>query len=849
MKKRFSFFTYLLLTVSLLLVASSLWGQPNSRRADAFYEEGAYAEAIKHYEQTLKKGEHFQSRLRLARCFREVGEGDRSVQQYMIVVKNPGSLPIHKFEMAKVLKDLGKYEKAKKWFEIYAKESSDPALGAKWAASCDFARQNKVDSLGYRIIPYPALNTRASEISPVIYKAGIAFSSNRKRGFFFRFLNGYKRGAFYDLYYAEKGSDGRMRKPAYLHSKINTRFHDGPTTFDRSESIAFVTRSNMSDIGGRRDAAGYNRVSIYTLENRVDKWRSARPLPFSSHEYSIAHPSLSEDGSRLYFSSDMPGGFGGTDIWVSEFKGETWTRPKNLGSEVNSEANEGYPFLVHDSLLYFSSDRAEGFGGKDIFYAHARDASWTQVRNAGYPLNTEADDFGYHVEKGSAYGYFVSNRGSGKGDDDIFGFKRYKALEGTVVDSETGNPISGATIQVMDVNNKPHFYSSDADGNFVHYMQVGDQVMLDATTEDFHPYRGRIDLKSVGQDENKYVMLPLDRVRRFLMEGVVREAETGDPMDNVIVEVLGHSREEMSTDGQGAYEKELQPGQEYTVIFAKEGFIPRIVDLNTEGEPEARKYIVEPELRKGPFILLEGIVTDREKGLILPQANIHIVEANTQEEIQAFQTRKDGRFWEILDEQGSFSIIATVTDFLTARFDIFPDSSRGDTLKANLMLIPLELDKVAKVVYYDFDRSDIRIVGMRDLNEIAYFLMDNPEISVELGAHTDARGRSNYNLNLSNRRGEAAVRYLISRGIAPDRIRSTGFGEQFLVNDCGDGVDCDDTQHQRNRRTEVKIVAIDEGVKQEKYDRNTVQEEVDENVSEERYEKGNVQYKEEIRPR
>lgn len=849
MKKQPSSLLSLFLTITLLLMASSSWGQGNSRRADSFYEEGAYGDAIKHYEQSLKKGEHFQSRLRLARCYREVGDGNRAVQQYMLVVKNPGSLPIHKFEMAKVLKELGKYEKAKQWFETYAKQSADPALGAKWAASCDFARQAKLDSLGYRIIEYPTLNTKASEISPVVYKAGIAFSSNRQRGFFFRFLNGYKRGAFYDLYYAQKGSDGRIRKPVYLHSKINTRFHDGPTTFDRSESVAFVTRSNMSDIGGRRDAAGFNRVSIYTLENRFDKWRSASPLPFSSHEYNIAHPSLSEDGTLLYFSSDMPGGYGGTDIWVSSMKDGKWNRPKNLGAEVNSEANEGYPFLVHDSLLYFSSDRAEGFGGKDIFYAHARGAGWTQVRNAGYPLNTEADDFGYHVEKGSPYGYFVSNRGSSRGDDDIFGFKRYKALEGTVVDSESGNPIPGATIQVMDVNNNPHFYSTDDQGSFVHYMQVGNQVMLDAKTDDFHPYHGRVDLSTVGQDENKYVMLPLDRIRRFLMEGVVREAETGDPLDNVIVEVMGHSREELSTDASGAYEKELQPGQEYTVIFAKDGFVPRIVDLNTEGEPKARKYIVEPELRKGPFILLEGIVTDREKGLILPQANIHIVEANTQEEIQAFQTRKDGRFWEILDEQGSFSIIATVTDFLTARFDIFPDSSRGDTLKANLMLIPLELDKVAKVVYYDYDRSDIRILGMRDLNEIAYFLMDNPEISVELGAHTDARGRSSYNLKLSNRRGEAAVRYLISRGIAPDRIGSTGFGEQILVNDCGDGVECDDQQHQINRRTEVKIVAIDEEVKEDKYKRNTVQEEVDENVSEKTYEKGNIPYREEIRPR
>ncbi len=849
MKNILSVRCLLLVLVLPLLMVQGMMAQSGNRRADIYYADGAYEDAIRSYKAYLRNKDDFQARLRLARSYRETGQSDLAVQEYSLVVMDSASLPVHKFELAKLLKDMGKYDQAKAWFDTYAAESADPSLGRKWAASCALASQLRKDSLGYRIIEYPALNTRYSEISPVMYKAGIAFSSNRRRGFFFRFLNGYRKGAFYDIYYAPKGNDGRLRKGSYVHSRINTRFHDGPTIFDASENIAFVTRSNTREIGGRRDAAGFNRVSIFMLENRLDKWRDPQPLPFSSSEYNIAHPTLSENGKVLYFSSDMPGGYGGTDIWVSYFKDDKWSRPQNLGQEVNTEANEGYPFLVSDSLLYFSSDRAEGFGGKDIFYARMKEEHWDHVRNAGYPLNTESDDFGYHTEKGSPYGYFVSNREGGKGDDDIYGFRRYKALEGTVVDSRSGQPLPGVTVQIMDINSKPHFYSTDAAGNFTHFMRAGDMVKLDASLEDYHTQKSRISLEDVGEDENKYVMVPLDRIRRFMLEGVVKEAETGNPMEDVIVQVLGHSRDEMSTDGQGAFEKELQPGQEYTVIFAKEGFIPRIVDLSTEGEPDARKYLVDPEMRKGPFILLEGIVTDQDKGLILPQANIHIVEANTQEEIQAFQSRKDGRFWEILDHQGSFSIIATLSDYLTARFDIFPDSSRGDTLRANLKLIPLELDKIVKIVFYDYDRSDIRILGMRDLNEIAYFLMDNPEISVVLSAHTDARGSQTYNKALSEKRGNAAVRYLISRGIAPNRISATGFGEEVLVNDCGDGVSCSEVQHQQNRRTEVKIVAIDDQIQEEKDKRNVVREEEDDSISTESYEEGEFKYKEEIRQR
>ena len=138
---------------------------------------------------------------------------------------------------------------------------------------------------------------------------------------------------------------------------------------------------------------------------------------------------------------------------------------------------------------------------------------------------------------------------------------------------------------------------------------------------------------------------------------------------------------------------------------------------------------------------------------------------------------------------------------------------------------------------------------MRDLNEIAYFLMDNPEISVVLSAHTDSRGRKSYNKGLSERRGAAAVRYLISRGIAPDRITSTGYGEESLVNDCGDGVNCDEKQHQENRRTEVKIVAIDDDIRKEKDERNVVEEGTDESISTESYQEGQIKYKEEIHQR
>lgn len=829
----------------VLLLAFGMASGQNLRRAHSLYEDASYERAIAEYEAFLKKDHDFLARLRLARSYRLIGDLDNAVANYVQVVTDSSSLPAHKFELGKALKAMGKYENAKAWFETFAMESADPKLGEKWAASCEFALQMQRDSLGYRILPQPGINSRYSEISPVAYKAGIAFSSNRKRGFLFRFFNGQNRGSFYDLYYAERHYDGKLRRPEYLR-ELNSRYHDGPATFSASENMVFITRSNTGAVGGRRDAAGFNRVSVYMLQSRLDKWVDAKPMPFSSKEFNIAHPAITDDGQVLYFTSDMPGGFGGTDIWMSTLKDGEWSRPVNLGAPINSEANEGYPFLVDDSLLYFTSERAEGFGGKDIFYARRRNGDWSYVRNAGYPLNTAADDFAYSINDDSPYGYFVSNRDGGKGDDDIFGFRRYRAVEGQVVNSRSGKPLPGVTVQIMDVNGKPHFYSTDENGLFTHYVRAGNLVQLEADKQDFKSHRARISLDGVEADEDKFVLVPLDEIKRLMLLGNIKSAESGAALDEVAVTVIGNRKQRYETDSAGAFSQELERDQDYTVIMVKEGYMPEIVDLSTEGERDPKKYIIDADMRKGPFILLEGIVTDADKGLIIPQANIHIVEANTQEELQAFQTRQDGMFWRALNTEDNFSIIATFENYLTARVDVLRDSTRGDTVRAQLELIPLAVDDVVKVVYYDYDRSNIRILGMRDLNEIAYFLLDNPEISVVLESHTDSRGSRGYNQKLSQRRAQSAVDYLVSRGVPRKRIAAKGFGESQLLNDCADGKDCAENLHQANRRTDVRVVNIDEAIRKQKDVDNAVENGPNE-VKQEGYEEKKIDYREEIR--
>lgn len=821
-----NFFRLFILFAALLVVGLPVSAQSGLGKANGFFEEGAYREAIRRYERILKKNESLEAKLKLARAYRAIGELEKAEARFGEVVFDPQSVPEHKFELARLLKSMGKYEKARIWFEKYADESPDPALGQKWARSCEMALEMIEDSLGYQILPHEVVNSKASDISPVFYKSGIAFASARKRGFLFRSFNRKSKLPFYDLYFAQRNTDGRLKKPVYLRQNLNTRLHDGPAIFNAAESVAFITRSNTGEfvgkgVKGKRDANGFNRVNIYRVENKLDRWRKGEPVPFNSKEYNVAHPAVTKDGETLFFASDMPGGYGGTDLYVSYFRNEAWTKPENLGPEVNSEANDGYPFLSNDSTLYFASDRAEGFGGKDIFYARLRGGAWTGVRNAGYPLNSPADDFSFAMTSGSPYGFFATNRSGGKGDDDIVGFRRFKGMDGTVVDSRTDMPIPGAKIDIEDINRNKSSYQTKEDGTFRHYLRTGQEVLVHVTMDNYYDYDGPATLRDIGFDENLQLTIELDEIRKFQISGTVADNKTNKGLDGALVRIVGLDEMRSFAKKDGAYLQEIKPEVEYTAIYYKAGYVPKVHDLSTVGETEPKTYILDADLKPGRATFLEGRVQDLERGTSISEANIHIFDPETQQELLKFDTRKDGLFWKVLQADTDYSVVATKPNYLSTRIDIIQDSLRSDSVQMKLDLVPMEVNKVVKVIYHAYKEAGTNVFGRRDLNEIAYLLLDNPEISVELSSHTDSRGSAGYNKKLSQTRADAAARYLISRGVNKDRIIARGDGEEKLFNNCKDGRNCSEELHAQNRRTEIKIIRIDPELKMEKEEKNS----------------------------
>ncbi|MEO1625787.1 MAG: hypothetical protein AAFV25_11570, partial [Bacteroidota bacterium] len=289
------------------------------------------------------------------------------------------------------------------------------------------------------------VNSRKVDFSPTFYQNGIVFASSRgEEG-----AKGKEGDRFFELYYARLDRGNQPLKPEPFSLKLNTKLHEGPVTFSRDGETMYFTRSNSKKGFPIADETGITRLKIYQAKKGYLDWQDIRELPFNNDQYSCMHPTLSADGKKLYFSSDMDGGFGGYDLYVSKWDGRKWGVPKNLGREVNTSRNEVFPFVHSSGNLFFASNGYEGVGGLDIYIINLEEGKNAVVTNLGEPFNSPKDDLGLILSPEGNYGFFTSNRKGGRGKDDIY---RFEVEEGVWGRTRPGS--IAATIQVYDANNQ-----------------------------------------------------------------------------------------------------------------------------------------------------------------------------------------------------------------------------------------------------------------------------------------------------------------------------------------------------------------------------------------------------------
>lgn len=265
-------------------------------------------------------------------------------------------------------------------------------------------------------------STEFDEFSPTYYKDGIVFCSNHKNDVLVTYTDTSNEAEnLIDLYYSRPNKDGKKWHSPILFSKdINSLFQEGPASFYNNQTSVAYTRNLYTEKKfGNYTKAG-NNAGIFFAEFFKGKWSNISPFVFNSPDYNIMHPSITSDGKTIYFASDMPGGFGGFDIYVSEYHNGAWDKPLNLGPNVNTDKNEAFPFIHSSGRLFFASKGWGSRGGFDIFFTQQFEENWIKPQNMKEPINSSADDFSFIADEFFQTGFFSSGRNK---NDDIFSFK------------------------------------------------------------------------------------------------------------------------------------------------------------------------------------------------------------------------------------------------------------------------------------------------------------------------------------------------------------------------------------------------------------------------------------------
>lgn len=473
-----------------------------TERADRLFEEMSYPAATEAYAKVVKEEpKNRYAVLQLAECYRLVNDARNARRWYARAVKFKGIQPETWFNYGQVLMVNRKYKEALPWFEKYRDAIPDDPRAHDMIEAC-LNLDRFTASAGLYAIKRLSVNSEASDFGPAFYKDMVVFASSRKRQLFDSKYNRTGQG-FLDLYAAPYAGKPALGEPELFRGKVNTPFHEATPSFSPDQKEMFFTRNNY--FKGKMNAGKEGVVNLATFVSvfAEGKWQAETPLPFNSQDYSVGHPCLSNDGNRLYFVSNMPGGEGATDLYYVDRDGDAWGDPVNLGPKVNTRGNEMFPTMLADGTLCFSSNGRAGMGGLDIYSLETDNQNNLTVVNVGAPINSPGDDFSMIYDEVKGVGFFTSNRRGGRGDDDIYAFTKLIPLIGMVKDS-TGKPLEGVTVSVLTGRSVLRL-GTDETGKFVYGLSDGQSLRFVFDHPGFAKTERTIKAKDLKRDEDNLI--------------------------------------------------------------------------------------------------------------------------------------------------------------------------------------------------------------------------------------------------------------------------------------------------------------------------------------------------------
>ncbi len=622
------------------------------------------------------------------------------------------------------------------------------------------------------------VNSPERDMAPAFYENGIVFISNKKqRGG--RQSNG---EAFFDLYFAPFDPNGNPATAQDFSLNLNSTKNEGPVTFSRDFKTIYYTQNNNKNGVGKAGKDGKVHLKIYWAKAGKRDWEPQGELPFCSDDYSCMTPSLSVDGKRMYFASDMPGGFGGYDVYYADRNDfGRWNSPVNAGPEINTAKDDMSPCVTQAGTLFFASAGHNSLGGRDLFYSNPAGEGFGDAVNLNTPFNTAADEGSIIVDFDGKRGFFVSERENGYGKSDIYSFSIEKGIEGIekpkfipadilVFNAKTGEPLKGAAIHLLQPSDdgfrsgKDNFYTID--------------------------------------------LLPIqDKKNALSMQLVRKDAEDmGNP--------------DLVTNLDGKAKGDLMRYRNYFVLVSMEGFqtAERLIAVDSKESGQLRFNLQEAPL----CLKASGTISTDKFGTRVANASLKFVHKATGF-VEKVRTTWSGQYDACLPYEGEWVVYIEREHFKPENYQL--TAAKGKTDVKEIRLRPVEGEVATTVeevmplsngvqagsvlvmdkIFYEYNKATLNYGAVRHMDALFELMQRYPEMVIDLVVHTDTRGDARMNQELTDARAKNAKTYLVYRGIDEKRINAYGKGESEPRNQCTEGVECSDEQHAENNRVEVKI--------------------------------------------
>ncbi|MCO6480265.1 MAG: carboxypeptidase regulatory-like domain-containing protein [Phaeodactylibacter sp.] len=566
--------------LALLMYSACMPAYGQLNRANKDYEMGAFNLAVRGYLEVLeKRPANYEAMLKLADSYRYLNQMEEARSWFERVLADRDGrkemVDEYPFYYAQVLMALEQYDKARQWFDAYAKyqqrlDKDKAAKGQHFAQSCVFAMNQLGQSSPY-LVSNEYINTTSSDFGPAFYGDQVVFSSARTD---LRPAGSTWTGrANNQLFMARIGDNGFLEDPVPFQNRQrddDTFVNVGPVSYGADgRSVAF-TKNNFID-GTRHIPTGGLELSIHIAQiNPSGEWTEQKPFPYNGSGFSTGWPNFSPDGNALYFASNRTDGFGGFDLYVSYRMGNTWSTPENLGPNVNTPGDEVSPFF-DGADLYFSSNWHQGLGGYDIFRAEQANGRWTRIFHLGNLINSSRDDLGFVYNSFRNIGYLASNRQGGRGSEDLY--KVFKSADNITLhirNASDGAPIPGATIDF--INCGEGLDRADNQGNYS--FQAVEGLNCDIVIRADGYSDAVFSVSTMGMRQNRDYDIMLSR-RGEEYIGKVLNYTTRLPVAGAAISATNQSTNstmQATTDANGDYALALSPNSSYVLRYSRPGF-------------------------------------------------------------------------------------------------------------------------------------------------------------------------------------------------------------------------------------------------------------------------------------